>query len=81
MDFLNLQLRVLAYTVRLRSFLTASYELLCMVWATNYQHTQKMSMAEMSILCWICAWKDILIYEIKNDCIKEKVGVAALRSK
>ena len=48
-------------------------------WATNYQHTQNMSMAEF--ILDICIYKEMLIYKIKNDCTKEKVGVAPLSSK
>jgi hypothetical protein len=43
-------------------------------WATKGQHVQKMSVAEMRMLCWICGHtrKD----RIRNDNIMDKLGVA-----
>ena len=60
-------------------FLLASMHNEIEFWATNYQPKKMMSMAEF--LLAICAYKEMLIYKMKNDCNKEKVGVALLRSK
>jgi hypothetical protein len=48
-------------------------------WATKGQHVQKMSVAEMRMLCWICGHtrKD----RIKNDDIRDKLGVAPIQEK
>jgi hypothetical protein len=46
-------------------------------WVTKGQHVQKMSVAEMRMLRWICGntRKD----RIKNDDIRDKLGVAEMR--
>jgi hypothetical protein len=46
-------------------------------WATKGQHIQKMSVAEMRMLCWICGHtrKD----RIKNDDIRDKFGVTPIQ--
>jgi hypothetical protein len=41
-------------------------------WATKGQHVQKMSVAEMRMLRWICG--HIRKYRIRNDNIKDKLG-------
>jgi Reverse transcriptase (RNA-dependent DNA polymerase) len=48
-------------------------------WATKRQHVQKMSVAEMRMLRWICGntKKD----RIRNDDIKDKLGVAPIQDK
>jgi hypothetical protein len=48
-------------------------------WATKGQHIQKMSVAEMRMLRWICghARKD----RIRNDDIRDKLGVAPIQEK
>jgi hypothetical protein len=48
-------------------------------WATKGQHVQKMSVAEMRMLRWICGHtrKD----RIKNDDIRDKFGVAPIQEK
>jgi hypothetical protein len=46
-------------------------------WATKEQHVQKMSVAEIRMLRWICGHtrKD----RIRNDDIKDKLGVALIQ--
>jgi hypothetical protein len=48
-------------------------------WATKGQHVQKMSVAEMRMLRWICGHtrKD----RIRNDDIMNKLGVAPIQEK
>jgi hypothetical protein len=48
-------------------------------WATKGQHVQKMSVAEMRMLRWICGHtsKD----RIRNDDIRDKLGVAPIQEK
>ena len=48
-------------------------------WATKGQHIQKMSVAEMRMLRWICGHtrKD----RIRNDDIRDKLGVAPIQEK
>jgi hypothetical protein len=48
-------------------------------WATKGQHDQKMSVAEMRMLRWICGHtrKD----RIRNDNIMDKLGVAPIQEK
>jgi hypothetical protein len=48
-------------------------------WATKGQHVQKMSVAEMRMLRWICGHtrKDRII----NDDIRDKLGVAPIQEK
>jgi hypothetical protein len=48
-------------------------------WATKGQHVQKMNIAEMRMLPWICGHtgKD----RIRNDDIKDKLGVALIQEK
>jgi hypothetical protein len=48
-------------------------------WATKGQHIQKMSVAEMRMLRWICGHtrKD----QIRNDDIQDKLGVAPIQEK
>jgi hypothetical protein len=48
-------------------------------WATKGQHVQKMSVAEIWILRWICGHtrKD----RIRNDDIKDKLGVTPIQEK
>jgi hypothetical protein len=48
-------------------------------WATKGQHVQKMSVAEMRMLRWICGHtrKD----RIRNDDIRDKFGVAPIQEK
>jgi hypothetical protein len=48
-------------------------------WATKGQHIQKMSVAEMRMLHWICGHtrKD----RIRNDDIRDKLGVAPIQEK
>jgi hypothetical protein len=48
-------------------------------WATKGQHVQKMSVAEMQMLRWICGHtrKD----RIRNDDIRDKLGVAPIQEK
>jgi acetone carboxylase gamma subunit len=47
--------------------------------ATKGQHVQKMSVAEMRMLCWICGHtrKD----QIRNDDIRDRLGVALIHEK
>jgi hypothetical protein len=46
-------------------------------WTTKEQHVQKISVAEMRMLCWICGHrrKD----RIENDDIRHKLGVAPIQ--
>jgi hypothetical protein len=48
-------------------------------WVTKGQHVQKMSVAEMRMLRWICGYtrKD----RIRNDDIRDKLGVAPIQKK
>jgi hypothetical protein len=48
-------------------------------WAIKGQHVQKMSVAEMRMLRWICGHtrKD----KIRNDDIRDKLGVAPIQEK
>jgi hypothetical protein len=48
-------------------------------WAIKGQHIQKMGVAEMWMLCWICGHtrKD----RIRNDDIRDKLGVAPIQGK
>jgi hypothetical protein len=48
-------------------------------WATKGQHVQKMSVAEMRMLRWICGHtrKD----QIRNDDIRDRLGVAPIHEK
>ena len=48
-------------------------------WATKRQHVQKISVAEMRMLRWICGHtrRD----RIRNDDIRERVGVAPIEEK
>jgi hypothetical protein len=48
-------------------------------WVTKGQHIQKMSVAEMRMLRWICGHtkKD----RIRNDDIRDKLGVAPIQEK
>lgn len=48
-------------------------------WATKVQHIQKMSVAEMRMLRWMCGYtrRD----RIRNDDIREKIGVAPIEEK
>jgi hypothetical protein len=48
-------------------------------WATKGQHIQKMSVAEMQMLCWICGHtkRD----RIRNDDIRDKLWVAPIQEK
>jgi hypothetical protein len=46
-------------------------------WATKEQHIQKMSVAEIRMLRWICGYtrRD----QIRNDDIQDKLGVALIQ--
>jgi hypothetical protein len=48
-------------------------------WATKGQHIQKMNVAKMRMLRWICGHtrKD----RIRNDDVKDKLGVAPIQEK
>jgi hypothetical protein len=48
-------------------------------WATKGQHIQKMSIAEMRMLRWICG--HTRIDQIRNDDIRDKLGVAPIQEK
>jgi hypothetical protein len=48
-------------------------------WATKGQHVQKMSVAEMWMLHWICG--HTRKNRIRNDDIKDKLGVASIQEK
>jgi hypothetical protein len=48
-------------------------------WATKGQHIQKMSVPEMRMLCWICG--HTRKYQIRNDDIRNKLGVASIQEK
>jgi hypothetical protein len=48
-------------------------------WATKGQHIQKMSVAEMRMLRWICG--HIRKDRIRNDYIRDKVRVASIQEK
>jgi hypothetical protein len=48
-------------------------------WATKGQHVQKMSVAEMRMLRWIC--DHIRKDRIRNDDIKDKLVVAPIQEK
>jgi hypothetical protein len=46
-------------------------------WPTKSQHIQKISYAEMRMLRWMCGRKD----RIRNDDIRDRVGVAPIEEK
>jgi hypothetical protein len=48
-------------------------------WVTKGKHIQKMSVAEIRMLCWICGHtrRD----QIRNDNIRNKLGVAPIQEK
>jgi hypothetical protein len=46
-------------------------------WVTKVQHIQKMSVAEIRMLCWICG--HIRKDRIRNDNIRDKLGVALIQ--
>jgi hypothetical protein len=48
-------------------------------WGIKGQHIQKMSIAEIRMLCWICGYttRD----RIRNDDIQKKLGVAPIKKK
>jgi hypothetical protein len=48
-------------------------------WAIKGQHVQKMSVAEMRILRWI--YGHTREYRIRNDDIRDKLGVAPIQEK
>jgi hypothetical protein len=48
-------------------------------WVTKGQHVQKMSVAEMRILRWICG--HTRKNRIRNDNIRDKLGVAPFQEK
>jgi hypothetical protein len=48
-------------------------------WVTKGQHIQKMSVAEMRMLRWICG--HTRKYRIRNDDIRDKLGVAPIQEK
>jgi hypothetical protein len=48
-------------------------------WATKGQHVQKMSVAEMRMLHWICG--HTRKNRIRNDDIRNKLGVAPIQEK
>jgi hypothetical protein len=48
-------------------------------WATKRQHIQKMSVAEMLMLCWICS--HIRRDRIRNDDIRDKFRVVLIQEK
>jgi hypothetical protein len=48
-------------------------------WTTKGQHIQKMSVAEMRMLRWICG--DTRKDRIRNDDIRDKFGVAPIQEK
>jgi hypothetical protein len=48
-------------------------------WATKGQHVQKMSVAEMRMLHWICG--HTRKYQNRNDDIRNKFGVAPIQEK
>jgi hypothetical protein len=48
-------------------------------WATKGQHIQKISVAEMKMLRWICG--HTRIDQIRNDDIRDKLGVAPIQEK
>jgi hypothetical protein len=48
-------------------------------WATKGQHIQKMSVAEIRMLRWICG--HTRKYRIRNDDIRDKLGVAPIQEK
>jgi hypothetical protein len=53
------------------------YDVEC--WATIGQHIQNMSVAEMRMLCWI--YDHIRKNRIRNDDIRNKLGVAPIQKK
>jgi hypothetical protein len=57
--------------------LVMMYDAKC--WVIKGQHIQKMSVAEMRMLCWICG--HIRRDRIKNDDILDKLGVAPIQEK
>jgi len=48
-------------------------------WALKRHHAQKMSVAEMRMLRWMCGntWRD----KVRNDDIRTKIGVAFIKEK
>ena len=48
-------------------------------WATMKQHVDKMSVAEMRMLKWMCG--KTRQDKIRNECIQEWVGVAPIEDK
>ncbi|CAL5439689.1 unnamed protein product [Camellia sinensis] len=48
-------------------------------WATKKQHVDKMSVAEMRMLRWMCG--KTRQDKIRNECIREWVGVAPIEDK
>jgi hypothetical protein len=48
-------------------------------WATKGQHVQKMSVAEMRMLRWICG--HTRKYQIRNDDIRDRLGVTPIEEK
>jgi hypothetical protein len=48
-------------------------------WATKGQHIQKMSVPEIRMLHWICG--HTRKYQIRNDDIMNKLGVASIQEK
>ena len=48
-------------------------------WATKKQHVDKMSVAEMRMLRWMCG--KTRQDRIRNECIREWVGVAPIEDK
>jgi len=53
------------------------YEAEC--WAVKNQHKNKLSVADMMVLCWMC--DKIRRNRIRNNNIKERVGVASITKK
>jgi Reverse transcriptase (RNA-dependent DNA polymerase) len=48
-------------------------------WGVNYEHEQKMRVAEMRMLRWMCG--HTRLDKIRNECIRNKVGVAPIDEK
>ena len=48
-------------------------------WATKHEHEQKMKVAEMRMLRWICGHSRM--DKIRNEVIRERVGVAPIEEK
>ncbi|KAF3625339.1 putative GATA transcription factor 22-like [Capsicum annuum] len=48
-------------------------------WSVKNSHVQKLKVAEMRILCWMCGFtRD---HRVRNEIIREKVGVASVEDK